>query len=115
VKGRFDLLAFALDLCIPPLSLLVMIWVVCMGGAFLAGTLGASWMPSILLAIEGQLIFISIASAWAKFGREDFPVQTLLSVPFYILWKIPLYLAFLIRPQKKWVRTERDAVETSES
>lgn len=115
VKGRFDLLTFALDLCIPPLSLLVMIWVVCMGGAFLAGTLGASWMPSILLAIEGQLIFISIASAWAKFGREDFPVQTLLSVPFYILWKIPLYLAFLIRPQKKWVRTERDAVETSES
>lgn len=115
VKGRFDLLAFALDLCIPPLSLLVMIWVVCMGGALLAGTLGTSWMPSIFLAIEGQLIFISIASAWAKFGREDFPVQTLLSVPFYILWKIPLYLAFIIRPQKKWVRTERDAVETSES
>ncbi|AFZ22120.1 glycosyltransferase family 2 protein [Allocoleopsis franciscana] len=115
VKGRFDLLAFALDLCIPPLSLLVMIWVVCMGGALLAGTLGASWMPSIFLAIEGQLIFISIASAWAKFGREDFPVQTLLSVPFYILWKIPLYLAFIIRRQKKWVRTERDAVETSES
>lgn len=115
VKGRFDLLAFALDLCIPPLSLLVMIWVVCMGGALFAGALGASWMPSIFLAIEGQLIFISIASAWAKFGRDDFPVQTLLSVPFYILWKIPLYLAFIIRPQKKWVRTERDAVETSES
>lgn len=114
VKGRFDLLALALDLCVPPLSLLVMIWVVCMGGALLAGTLGASWMPSIFLAIEGLLIFISIASAWAKFGRDDFPVQTLLSVPFYILWKIPLYLAFLIRPQKKWVRTERDAVETSE-
>jgi cellulose synthase/poly-beta-1,6-N-acetylglucosamine synthase-like glycosyltransferase len=115
LKRRFDLLAFALDLCIPPLSLLVMIWVVCMGGTLFAGTLGASWMPSIFLAIEGLLIFISIAGAWAKFGRDDFPVQTLLSVPFYILWKIPLYLAFLIQPQKKWVRTERDAVETSES
>lgn len=115
VKGRFDLLALALDLCIPPLSLLVMIWVVCMGGALFAGALGASWMPSIFLAIEGLLIFISIAGAWAKFGRDDFPVQTLLSVPFYILWKIPLYLSFIIRPQKKWVRTERDAVETSES
>jgi len=115
LKRRFDLLAFALDLCIPPLSLLVMIWVVCMGGTLFAGTLGASWMPSIFLSIEGLLIFISIASAWAKFGRDDFPVQTLLSVPFYILWKIPLYLAFLIQPQKKWVRTERDAVETSES
>lgn len=115
LKRRFDLLALALDLCIPPLSLLVMIWVVFMGGALLAGALGTSWMPSIFLAIEGQLIFISIASAWAKFGRDDFPVRTLLSVPFYILGKIPLYLAFLIQPQKKWVRTERDAVETSES
>jgi cellulose synthase/poly-beta-1,6-N-acetylglucosamine synthase-like glycosyltransferase len=115
LKRRFDLLALALDLCIPPLSLLVMIWVACMGGSLFAGALGASWMPSVFLAIEGLLIFISIISAWAKFGRNDFPLRTLLSVPFYILWKIPLYLAFLIRPQKKWVRTERDAVETSES
>lgn len=114
LKQRFDLLALALDLCVPPLSLLVMIWVACMGGSLVARALGASWMPSIFLAIEGLLIFISIISAWAKFGRNDFPLRTLLSVPFYILWKIPLYLAFLIRPQKKWVRTERDAVETSE-
>ena len=114
LKRRFDLLAFALDLCIPPLSLLVMIWVACMGGSLFAGALGASWMPSVFLAIEGLLIFLSIISAWAKFGRNDFPLRTLLSVPFYILWKIPLYLAFLIRPQKKWVRTERDAVETSD-
>ncbi len=114
-KRRFDLLALALDLCIPPLSLLVMIWVAVMGGALFAGVLGASWLPAIFLAIEGVLILISIVGAWAKFGRADLPVLTLLAVPLYILWKIPLYLAFLVRRQTKWIRTERDAVDPSES
>ena len=114
-KRRFDLLALALDLCIPPLSLLVMIWVAVMGGALFAGVLGASWLPAIFLAIEGVLILISIVGAWAKFGRADLPVLTLLAVPLYILWKIPLYLAFLVLRQTKWIRTERDAVEPSES
>ena len=114
-QRRFDLLALALDLCVPPLSLLVMIWVVVMGGTLLAGTLGASWIPAIFVAIEGFLVFISIIGAWAKFGRTELPILTLLAVPFYILWKIPLYLTFLIRPQTKWIRTERDSVEVSES
>lgn len=114
-QRRFDLLALALDLFVPPLSLLVMIWMAAVVGALFAGALGASWIPAIVLAIEGLLIFISIVGAWAKFGRADLPVQSLLAVPVYILWKIPLYLAFLVRPQKKWVRTERDAVETPES
>lgn len=114
-QRRFDLLAIALDLCIPPLSLLVMMWAAVMGGALLAGALGASWIPAIFLAIQGLLILISIIGAWAKFGRADLPARTLLAVPFYILWKIPLYFAFLVRPQTKWIRTERDTVEAKES
>jgi len=113
-QRRFDLLAIALDMCVPPLSLLVMMWVAAIAGASVAGALGASWSPAIFLAIEGLLILISIVGAWAKFGRDDLPVLTLLAVPFYLLWKIPLYLAFLVRPQTKWIRTERDAVEAKE-
>jgi len=67
-----------------------------------------------LLAIEGILISISIVGAWIKFGRGNLPIVALLAVPLYILWKIPLYLAFLVRPQKKWIRTERDAVAPPE-
>lgn len=114
-QRRFDLLAIALDLCIPPLSLLVMMWIAVMGGALLAGALGVSWIPAIVLAIEGLLIFLSIVGAWAKFGRTDLPVLTLLAVPSYVLWKIPLYLAFLVRPQTKWIRTARDVVDAPES
>ena len=107
-QKRFDLVAIALDLCVPPLSLLVMLWVAIMAGSLFAVVLGASWMPAAFLAMEGLLIFTAIVGAWAKFGRLDIPLLTLLAVPFYILWKIPLYLAFLIKPQSKWVRTERD-------
>ncbi len=114
-QRRFDLLALALDQCVPPLSLLVMLWIAVMAGALLAGILGASWIPAIVLAIEGLLILISIIGAWAKFGRADLPVLALLAVPFYLLWKIPLYFSFLVQRQTKWVRTERDAVEAPKS
>lgn len=137
-QKRFDLFAIALDLCVPPLSLLVITWAVAMGGALVAwggtrsslwglgarggsvlvgigGEMGASLIPTILLAIEGLLICISIVGAWARFGRANLPVLTLLTVPLYILWKIPLYLAFLVRPQTKWIRTERDVVNAPES
>ena len=109
-QKRFDLLAIALDLCVPPLSLLVMFWAMTMSGALLAG-LGGSWTPTIILATQGILILLSIVGAWAKYARENLSLLTLLSVPLYILWKIPLYFAFLMRPQTKWIRTERDVTQ----
>ena len=107
-QKRFDLLAIALDLSVPPLSLLVAIWVAAFAASLLAATLGTSPIPAIFLALEGLLILVSIVGAWAKFGRNDISGLTLLAVPFYILWKIPLYVGFLVKRQTKWVRTERD-------
>lgn len=114
-QRRFDLLALSLDMCVPPVSLLVIIWAVTLIGALLAGVFGASWIPAVLLALEGLLIFVSIIGAWAKFGREDLPATMLLAIPFYIFWKIPLYFSFVVRRQTKWIRTERDTIETPES
>ena len=107
-QKRIELLALALDLGVPPLSLLVMLWGVTTAIALLLGILAGAWMPTIVLAITGLLIFTSIVGAWAKFGRKTIPGSVLLAIPVYILWKIPLYIAFIVRPQKKWVRTERD-------
>ncbi|MEG4321205.1 MULTISPECIES: glycosyltransferase [unclassified Microcoleus] len=107
-QQRFDLMAIALDLSVPPLSLLVAIWVAAFAVSILAAIIGASPIPAVLLGIQGLLILVSIVSAWSKFGRADISGATLLSVPFYILWKIPLYLGFILKRQTKWVRTERD-------
>jgi cellulose synthase/poly-beta-1,6-N-acetylglucosamine synthase-like glycosyltransferase len=107
-QGRLDLVAIALDLWIPPLSLLVILWLGALCLAGLAAAIGLSVGLSLgLLGLEGFLIGVAILSAWAKFGR-DLPLLSLLSIPFYILWKLPLYLKFIVKPQTKWVRTERD-------
>jgi cellulose synthase/poly-beta-1,6-N-acetylglucosamine synthase-like glycosyltransferase len=107
-QRRFDLLALALELAVPPLSLLIFLWGLGMSTALLLGILGSFWMPALILAIAGGFIFTAILSAWAKFGCAYIPASALLAIPFYLLWKIPLYLAFLIQPQTRWIRTERD-------
>jgi len=108
-QQRPDLFILALDLLVPPLSLLVIGWIV----AFIIGTvtffLGLSPLPLVILGITGVMIAIAILSAWAKYCRQDLPAKILLSIPLYIFWKIPLYFEFLIKPQKTWIRTERDA------
>lgn len=114
-QKRFDLLAIALDLSIPPLSLLVMLWVAITAITILAGVLLNIWAPAMIGLLEGTMIVTAILAAWSKFGRSDLPALTLLAVPFYVFWKIPLYLAFLIKPQTKWVRTSRDTVDISKS
>jgi cellulose synthase/poly-beta-1,6-N-acetylglucosamine synthase-like glycosyltransferase len=108
-QRRFDLLALALELAVPPLSLLVMGWLALMGLSVITGFLGASWLPTILLGIAGGMMATAVLAGWFRFGRTTLPPQTLLAVPLYILWKVPLYLAFLFKPQTEWVRTDRDA------
>lgn len=107
-QRRFDLLALALDLSVPPLSLLVMLWL----GLAIAATvllgLGGSSLPLVVTLIQAGLMGMAIAIAWSRFGQSVLPAKHLLSIPLYLLWKIPLYLKFIVRPQRQWVRTERD-------
>lgn len=107
-QKRIDLLAMALDLSIPPLSLLVMLWLATTSLTIGAGFLGLSWLPVLMMGVAGGMLVLAILLAWLRFGRDQLPAKTLLAIPLYVLWKIPLYLAFLVRPQTKWVRTERD-------
>ena len=106
-QKRFDLLALALELGVPPLSLLVMLWGVMTTVAVSTGWLGLAWTPAIILLVAGLLMFSAIIGSWMKFGRDSIPGSTLWKIPLYLLWKIPLYFTFVVKPQKQWVRTER--------
>ncbi|NJK37934.1 MAG: glycosyltransferase [Oscillatoriales cyanobacterium RM2_1_1] len=108
-QRRWDLLAMALDLSVPPLSLLVMLWLGVTALTGLALFFGMAWQPFVLSVIEGGLLLLAVALAWLKFGQDQVPLKTLLSIPGYILWKIPLYFAFLFKRQQEWVRTDRDS------
>ncbi|WP_319418736.1 glycosyltransferase family 2 protein [Pleurocapsa sp. FMAR1] len=107
--GNFAALGLALDISVPPLSLLVMAWMVSMIITWLAAIVGGiSNIPAILVSIAGGFLMTGVLLAWVKFGRSDLPLKNLIAIPFYILGKIPIYFKFLIKPQSRWLKTERD-------
>ncbi len=108
-QGRLSLLALALDISIPPLSLLIMTWSISMLVTWLAILVGVSWIPAIAVTIAGVFLLSGVFLAWLKFGRSDLALTNLLAIPFYVLSKIPIYLKFLVKPQSRWLRTERDS------
>lgn len=107
IQRRFDLLALALELAVPPLSLLVMAWAAALVLGGLVAVVGST-APLYLLGAEGLLILTAIVAAWAKFGQGYVSGMALLAAPLYVAWKVPLYLAFIINRQTDWVRTKRD-------
>jgi cellulose synthase/poly-beta-1,6-N-acetylglucosamine synthase-like glycosyltransferase len=112
-QKRVDLLAIALDLCVPPLSLLVAVWLLLMSASLLVAFMGIGY-SAILIGTAGCLLMVAILISWAKFGRKELPLLQLLSIPIYILNKIPVYFQFIFKPVKIWVRTERDTVNITE-
>ena len=107
-KTDIRLLGLALDLAVPPLSLLLMLLVGVFSGTLAALGVGVSNGPFILAAIALGLLMSAVLLAWHGWGRQLISIVDLLTIPFYVLAKIPLYLKFCIRRQKAWVRTDRN-------
>lgn len=107
-RGRLDLVALGLDLCVPPLALLVML----IGAATVAAGLfalgGGSALPFAILVGALAAVGVAVMGAWIKFGRDKLPLRFAFLVPLYVLWKIPLYLSFIFKGKHKaWERTRR--------
>ncbi len=109
------MLGAALDLSIPPLTLLVALWLAVGLFAGVAWWLGASWLPVGLLAGGGVALAAALGLGWATFCRRQVPLRTFAAVPLYMLRKLPIYVGFLFRQQHAWVRTERTAMLADES
>ncbi len=107
-QKRLDLLVTALDLCVPPLSLLVITWSVLMTLALIFGILAGAWIPAIIIVCSGFCFLLSILLSWRYFAHQDLNLYQILALPFYLFWKIPIYLKFIFLPEKTWIRTERD-------
>jgi cellulose synthase/poly-beta-1,6-N-acetylglucosamine synthase-like glycosyltransferase len=108
-QGRPQLIALALELSVPPLSLLSLTWSLVFAGAVAHGSWNVSWGPALMLAVCAGALAAVLFGCWLKFGRCHSRFRSLLAAPVYVLWKVPLYLALAYRPQKSWVRAERSA------
>jgi cellulose synthase/poly-beta-1,6-N-acetylglucosamine synthase-like glycosyltransferase len=107
-RGDGQGLCAALDLCIPPLALLVMLngtALLLAGLAVLGG--GAAW-PLLVQVAVGIIAAIAVVLAWFKEGRRFASAATLLRLPLYILWKLPMYVGLARRgAPKDWLRSGR--------
>lgn len=108
---RLDPRGFAagLDLCVPPLALLVIadIGLLLLAAAATAAT-GTRWWPVLTLGAMLAAAGVAILSAWAREGRSFLTAGALLRLPLYVLWKIPLYLGLTRKgAPTEWLRTGR--------
>jgi hypothetical protein len=102
-----QLFAFAIDLCIPPLSLialsLVLLECMTLSWLIMIGSVSPFAASSALLLCFAT----SIGAAWWRFGQNAISLRELSAVPSYCLLKIPSFIRFFISRQIDWVRTER--------
>ena len=108
--GRRDLWVLALDLLIPPVAL----YTLTLGGTTVLAVLAAwswpVWRGAAVLNVFACLcLTTSILCAWSRYARHLLHAGELLRMPLYAIWKVPVYLAYLMRKRSGWVRTKRDS------
>jgi cellulose synthase/poly-beta-1,6-N-acetylglucosamine synthase-like glycosyltransferase len=102
------LAAMALDLCVPPLALLVMLVAFFLVVAIIFFALSGYLAPLVIMSCTSLIFGLTVLGAWAKHGRRIVSFANLLSAAFYPLWKIPIYIRFVFSRQSEWVRSKRD-------
>ena len=107
--GRPRLMAMVFDLCIPPLTLLVLL-LVAQAGVDLALLVvpGIAHGPLALALLSLAMLTLAVALAWNGFGRHIVKLVELFAAPRYMLAKLPMYARFLGRDKAGWVRAKRD-------
>jgi cellulose synthase/poly-beta-1,6-N-acetylglucosamine synthase-like glycosyltransferase len=108
VRGNLDLLAIALDLAVPPLSLLGMLTVGTLIITGLSTWLGFSSAAMIVSAVTLMGFLSGVLLSWLKFGRDIIPPNAILLIVPYILKKLPIYGQIVSRKSgSAWIRTDR--------
>lgn len=108
MRRDVNVVVLALDLLVPPLSLLALLIVATMALTSSVALLGGPWLPSLIAG--GNLVgfILSILLAWSKFGRQVFPAREVLSVGSFALKKLGLYRRMVTGgTASQWVRTDR--------
>lgn len=107
LRGRLRALPLAMDLMIPPLSLLVVIAAASLAMLGVIGWSTGDPAPFLVTSAAGLLAASALFLAWFRWGRDLLPWADLRRMPQYLAWKMPVYGRFFTRRQRSWVRTAR--------
>lgn len=97
-------LALALDLMVPPLTLLVLLLASVMLLSVMLAASGLSSWPLVIATVNLALVFVATLGAWYVHGRKALPAATISRIPLYVLWKLRLYPRALLGANEGWVR-----------
>lgn len=111
--GRFSAsrLFLGLHLMVPPLALLFALGFGVFAINALAGLATGDFLPALAILAAIAVAAILTILVWFLHGRDVLTGGALLRVPFYILWKIPVYLKLLTGRETRWIRTRRAGEE----
>ena len=107
--GRGGPLGMALDIAIPPLSLLGATLFALLGLGLLTTLAGAGSIALALIAAQVALFIMSVLVGWLAFGRDLLSPAEFATLPWRVAAKIPFYLRMTRASSSGWVRTARDA------
>jgi cellulose synthase/poly-beta-1,6-N-acetylglucosamine synthase-like glycosyltransferase len=106
--GRFDLVAMALDLCVPPLAALVLLLSATLVASALLVVVGGAAVPLAVASSAFAATALAVLDAWLQVGRRIITLREMLAIPGYVLAKIPIYVRLFTARQMRWIRTRRD-------
>lgn len=105
----FEMIAMALDLCVPPVALLFL-----MSGLFsllslIMYVIGHETLPWMLGIMQFLLLSVFVLIAWLKHGTRIISLTALLAfAPVYAFSKIKMYISFFGNRQTEWVKSRKD-------
>lgn len=105
---NFGLAALAIDMAIPPLSLLVLVTVICGVFGVLAYGVGGPLFAVAIPFVSGLLLVLGTMFAWLAIGRDVLPFRELLRLPLHAVRKFGFYHRIASgKGTSKWIRTDR--------
>lgn len=107
-KGNLGLAALAIDVCVPPLALLVLLATAILSVSAVATLLTGALLPlAFTAAVYAGLVF-AVAVAWTRYGRDVLPLSSAVRILPYLGGKLLLYLRLArTGPNVRWIRTDR--------
>lgn len=106
-RGNRHLFGMSLDLAVPPLALLAGAACAACLLAVVGTAMGGRAWTLVVPALDLLLLAGAVLLAWAARGRDLVRFGELLSIPWYMASKLPMYVRFVLRRQREWVRTAR--------
>lgn len=109
VSGDVRGLWAAMNVLIPPFALLLLFDFTMLAlGTLVTWLTGAQLWPVVVLGISILLAAVGLSAAWLSGGSRFIRLPALVRAPFYVAWKLPMYLRFAREGSpKEWTRTSR--------